>query len=69
MRSKSITIAGRLSYREALITLWEKHPKTNIEDARRITGAPKRTALKVRNDLVLAGKLKAQPEATRKEWL
>jgi hypothetical protein len=57
MRSARVHIAGRLSYREALVEFYERSPAATLDDARRATGAPIATVRHVRSQLLAAGRL------------
>lgn len=58
-RSQAVHVSGKLSYREQLVAMWTRDPRTTIEEIRRLTGAPKASIVKVRRDLIERGVLVA----------
>lgn len=57
LRGKGIHIAGRLSYREAIESLWRAQPHLTRRQVYAATGAPWKTIEYVRGQLVKAGVL------------
>ena len=46
---------GRLTYRDQIVAMLTRDPKTTRDELRRITGAPRIVIDKVRRDMVAAG--------------
>ena len=52
---------GRLTYRDQIVAMLTRDPKTTRDELRRITGAPRIVIDKVRRDMVAAGIVKRGP--------